>query len=299
MQRKWRIWKPFLRRYLQRKAAAYDLCVTVVPENYAADLEGLYDFSCTEYVRQVIDVSGGWQGTRSAFSKTKRQITNRFEEKFGLEYRISTDINEFKLFYHKMFVPHIKKRFKDLSNIESYAEMMHFFIKGQLLLITRDSEIIAAALFLVEDDTLVFRRTGVINGDESLIKGGAQLALYYFQIQYAIDQNLKYVDTMLSSAFMNDGVYKNKREWGASVLEDESAENRIYFSNAKPSPKISQFFENNPLIIDSAGGLKGVVGVSDSAEMTSDSIERLIGKYRIKGVASFSLITPTEVIEHQ
>lgn len=291
-----RIWIPSLKKLIAVKPGSIDLCVAVLPTAYESTFHGLYDYKCTEAVRQVIDTSGSWEDIKSGFSATKRKKTNRFSERYGLGSRVSEDLKEFDFFYHRMFVPHIKKRFGELSVIDSYHEMKEFFLKGRLLFITKDNEAVAGALSLVEDGTLVFRRTGVLDGDETHIEGGAQLALYYFQIKYANEHNLRAVDSMMSTPFLNDGVYKNKREWGATVLPDNESRTWVYFFHASPSEKIANFFEINPTIVHSDKGLKGVIGISGAMDIPTVSISDITHRYQARGLGGFTVVTSTGAV---
>lgn len=291
-----RIWIPALKKLIIGKTGGIDLCVAVLPTAYESTFQGLYDYKCTETVRQIIDTSGSWEDIKSAFSATKRKKTNRFTERYGLGSRVSEDLKEFDFFYHRMFVPHIKKRFGELSVIDSYDEMKEFFLKGRLLFITKDNEAVAGALSHVEDGTLVFRRTGVLDGDETHIEGGAQLALYYFQIKYANEHNLRAVDSMMSTPFLNDGVYKNKREWGATVLPDNESRTWVYFFHAAPSEKIAQFFEINPTIVHSDKGLKGVIGISGAMDTPTVSIDDITHRYEAKGLEGFTVVTSAQAV---
>jgi len=289
--RQWRVWIPALKKLILEKTGSFDLCVAVLPMSYESTFHGLYDYKCTEAVRQVIDTSGSWEDVRSRFSKKRRQISNEFPEKTGLGYRMSKGPEELYFFYHRMYVPHIKKRFGELSSIDSYYDMKKFLLKGLLLFVTKGDEAVAGALCLVEDGTLVFRRTGVLDGDETHIEGGAQTALYYFQLKYANEYKLRAVDTMKSAPFLNDGVYKHKRDWGATVLPDDEAGNWVYFFNAGPSEKIAHFFEKNPTIIYSDKGLKGLIGVPDATDVSAASISELINRYQTGGLHGFTLLT--------
>jgi len=291
--RHWRIWIPTLKELVRGKGDSFDLCVAVLPMSYESTFQGLYDYRCTETVRQVIDTSGSWEDVRSRFSKKKRQITNEFPQKTGLGYRMSKGPEEFDFFYHRMHVPHIKKRFGELSGIDSYDDMKKFFLKGLLLFVTKGNEALAGALCLVENGTLIFRRTGVLDGDETHIEGGAQTALYYFQLKYANEHQLRAVDTMKSAPFLNDGVYKHKRDWGATVLPDDEADNWVYLFNARPCEKIADFFEKNPTVVDSNDGLKGVIGLSDMADASAASIKELANRYHSNGLHGFTVVTRT------
>ena len=289
--RRWRVWIPALKKLISRKTVSFDLCVAVLPQAYESAFRGLYDYKCTESVRQVIDTSGSWEDVRGRFSKTKRQITNRFAEKYGLGYRISNDPGEFDYFYHRMFAPHIKKRFGELSSIDSYEDLKTFFLKGLLLFVTKGGEKVAGALCLVKDGTLVFRRTGVLDGDETHVEGGAQLALYYFQLKYANEHRLRAVDTMMSAPFLNDGVYVNKKEWGAAVFPDDESPTWVYYFCAAPSEKMARFFEKNPTIVHSDAGLKGLIGASGATDISTVSVNDLTRRYQSSGLHGFTILT--------
>jgi len=291
--RHWRIRIPALKDLLLIEGDSFDLCVAVLPVSYEATFRDLYDYRCTETVRQVIDTSGSWDDVRSRFSKKRRQITNEFPQKTGLGYRMSKGPEEFDFFYDRMHVPHIKKRFGELSGIDSYEDMKKFFLKGLLLFVTKGDEAVAGALCLVENGTLIFRRTGVLDGDETHIEGGAQTALYYFQLKYANEHQLRAVDTMKSAPFLNDGVYKHKRDWGATVLPDHEADNWVYFFKVRPCEKIANFFEKNPTIVDSKDGLKALIGLPEAKDSSAASINELAHRYQSNGLQGFSVLTHT------
>jgi hypothetical protein len=294
--RQWRLWTPSLKRVLVTHSPSFDLCVAVLPMSYEPMFRGLYDYKGTEDVRQVIATTEPWEEVRKAFVKKKRQITNDFEEKHGLSYRISSDPADFDLFYHRMHVPHIRKRYGELSDIDSYEEMKWFFEKGILLFVTREGRDVAGALSAVRDGMLVFRRSGVLDGDETHVKGGAQTALYYFQLRHAVEKRYRAVDTMKSAPFLNDGVYRHKAEWGATVLPDDEARNWVYFFAAAPSQKAAHFFELNPVIVQSADGLRAVVGDPRCAGTPNASFDELVQRYPARGLRGFTVVSPVAVL---
>jgi hypothetical protein len=138
--------------------------------------------------------------------------------------------------------------------------MKAFFAKGLLLFVTKDDVPVAGALSLIEGKSLVFRRSGVLDGDEGVVKGGAQTALYYFQLKYAADNGFAAVDTMKSAPFMNDGVYRHKAEWGACALLDHEAKSTVYFFVQSSADKLARFFDANPVVVDSGSELRGILG---------------------------------------
>ncbi len=292
-----RIWIPALRGILRRHSPSCDLLVAVLPKRYDRMVRGLYDYRATENVRQVIDTSGTWDDVRKRLSKTKRQISNNFEEKHGLAHRMSTAPEDFDFFYRRMFVPHIQRKFGALAAIDPYEEMKRFFQQGMLLFVTKEGRDAAAALCVVRGDVLEFRRTGVLDGDDSHISGGAQTALYYFQLRFANGQGLRAIDTMMSASFLNDGVYLHKKEWGAAVQPDDEARAWVYLFNARPSESIARFFESNPMVVHGPGGLEGVVGAPGPGREDGQGLDELVRRYQANGLRGFRVVTETSVVE--
>lgn len=263
---------------LARRRGAVDLAVAVVPTFYERMFGDLADLKGREEVQQVIDTSVGWEAMRQAFVKKKRQITNNFDERYGLSYRVSNAPADLDVFYHRMHVPHIRRRYGELALIDSYEETKAFFEKGRLLFVTKDGEDVAGALSLVDGKTIVFRRTGVLDGDEDVVKGGAQTALYFFQLKYAVENGFTAVDAMNSAPFLNDGVFRHKAEWGARAWPDREATRWVYWFTRGPGEKLGRFFDANPVVVDRpGGGLRGVVGsATDPSRLHTRGLDDLL-----------------------
>jgi hypothetical protein len=268
------------------------MCIAVLPRRHWRGLEGLYTFKSREHVRQIIDTSGTWDDVRKRFHRKKREISNNLAEKYGLSSRVSTNERDFDFFYHRMFLPHIKKRFRDFSVIDSYEEMKDFFKKGFLLLIMNGDQVVAGSLCLVKDHALVFRRAGVLDGNDDYIKGGAQMAIYYFQLRLAQEYNLQKMDAMSSRPFLNDGVYRTKREWGAAVYPDHESPRRVYYFIPRCSKSVTSFFENCPAIVQTQDGLMGVVGISGETELAEQTRKDMIKRFYAPGLKGLLVLSP-------
>jgi hypothetical protein len=290
LQRK-RISIPSLGSMVRARHGQFDLCIAVVPKMYDAMFSPLCAYRGQEEVRQIIDTSGTWEEVRARFSKKKRQLTNNFGERYGLTYRISHAEEDFDFFYHRMHVPHIRRRYGDLSEMDSHASMRQFFHKGFVLFVLRDGEPVAGALSQIDNDTILFRRSGVLDGDESLVKGGVQTALYYFQLRHAVDSAYKSLDTMKSAPFLNDGVFCHKADWGARALPDDEAQQSVLYFVPQPDARTVRFFEINPAVVCEGSGLAGVAG--DPTQPTDTTQERpvLAKRFQVTGLDHFTSLT--------
>jgi hypothetical protein len=290
--KRWKIWIPDLKRVLNKYSNSVDICIAVLPNNYEKLFEDSYAFKGQVCIRQSIDTSGTWEEIFKAFHKKKRQYSNNVERKFGLSYQISHDINDFDLFYYRMHLPHISNQFEELAQIDSYEDMKKFFLKGFLLLVMADGQKIAGALCLIENDKLLFRRSGVLDGNEEYRKKNAQFALYYFNIRYAWEQGIKQVDAMMSDSLINNGVYRTKREWGATVFPDDEAESTVFYFTPNNSPEIAAVFEQNPAIIQGDDGLYVLAGWPGEFDQTMLDKKELSNKYYSPGLKGMILLAP-------
>lgn len=294
--RSWRAYIPNIRKLIENRSTSVDLCVAVLPREHETKYQGLYDCKCPELVQQVIETLGNWEDVRSGFAQKKYQITNNFSERYGLDYRISHDPEDLYLFYQRMFLPHVKRRYGDLAIVDSFKDMQCFFQQGMLLFVTKNGLDVAGALSLIQENKLlVFRRTGVLDGDETHVEAGAQTALYYFQLRYANEHGLRGVDTMMSAPFLNDGVFRHKKEWGAQVFPSNDYQTWAYFFHGNSAYKLAKFYENNPLTIQTKTGMKGLVGIPQGIEITDQLIQDIKRRYGCRGLNGFLLQTTSGI----
>jgi Acetyltransferase (GNAT) domain len=235
----------------------FDLGVALVPNQYEASLRGAYSYRGTKNVRQETDISAPWEElvrTWQNHSETARRI-----RKGGLQSRISHDPADFEIFYHRMFLPHVRKQYGDRAYVDPYAEVRPWFDRGLLVLVEQGGNPVAGGLCAIEGDTLVFYRTGVLEGDYELVKKGAQAAIYYFMLQYAKEQKLARVNFLMSHAFAHNGVYKHKAGWGAKTSPDEKAAYSLLYFIPEGNAKAISFLEKNPIIVAGENGSLNVV----------------------------------------
>jgi len=72
---------------------------------------------------------------------------------------------------------------------------------------------------------------------------------------------------------------------------DES-ETWVYFFNLGQPEKVAHFYENNPAIIHTDEGLKGLIGVSYETGSRPDSLNDITHRYSCNGLHGFIVITP-------
>jgi hypothetical protein len=281
-----------LKTILKTYSDTLDMCIAVLPAGYGPNVKGMVNFKGDMLIRSFIDTSAGPDKVKKQLRDNKKRFFNRMDEDPVFSCRVSNDIKDFDLFYARMHVPHVQKRFQDLADLDSYEYMRDFFVKGFLLLIEEGSKAVAGVLCNVENNTLFFRRTGVLDGNDEYVKRGASSAQYYFTLKYALENDIPKVDLMRTRPFFDDGVYITKRKWGAEVYADNETRSSVFFFIPRVSGKVVKFFENNPMIIHRKNKLYGLVGWSEGGAFLSKDEKILHKKYYSPGLKGFVVIQP-------
>lgn len=283
------IWIPMLKKIIQKNTPAFDMCIALIPKYYIANFTNMANYRTQAYIRQKIDITSSWEETKKAFHRGPKE-TERKIRRYGFTCRISHDLQDFDIFYYKMFLPLMDKQYGNSVYIDTYNQLKEYFLKGFLLIVMDKKQPISGGLCFQEKNNIICFRVGVV--DLNYRNKGAQSAIFYFLIQYAKDHNFETVDLTLSRFLLNDGVYIAKRKWGATTSVDSSLKARVLFFIPKHTDKISSFFTTTPIIIHSDNGLEGVVGWKDNKPISKESKKHLLKHYYAPGLSGLQLLTP-------
>lgn len=155
-------------------------------------------------------------------NKYFRELENKaYLEKKGYSYQIRCSISDFNYFYYNMYLPYIKKRFKETAYIHSYTYLRRIFKKGALLFVFRESMVVSGLLYYVKHKKIYFNNIGVEKGDINLLKEGAVEAIYYFfikmaKVKYASDYTINFGG---ARPFLNDGLFQYKKKWASQIVK--------------------------------------------------------------------------------
>jgi len=290
--KKWRILIPSLQKVLKDYSNSIDMCVAVLPRKYEPKFRRSAHFRSQTLICSCIDMSGGWGEIKKRFQHNKRQFSNKMDKNPTFACRVSKDPKDFDLFYNEMYAPHIRKRFENLADLDSYSQMKDSFLRGFLLLIEEGDKSVAGVLCEIQNETLFARRTGILHGDEIYIKRGAASAEYYFTLKVALENGLAKVDLLRSRPFFNDGVYSTKRKWGAMVYPDRQCESWVFFFIPEYSRKVASFFEISPVIVYRDDKMYGLVGWNNEDPPSERDEREFSQKYYSPGLEGLVLIQP-------
>ena len=181
--------------------------------------------------------------------------------------------------------------------MDTYEEMRRIFEKGVLILVLYNEKRISAALCYENNGTLVYYRSGLLDGEQTYLDMGAMSATYFFLFEYACQQGYQKIDFMRCLPFLNDGVYMHKQEWGATTEPFEGATSWVYLFNRGSSETLARVVKNIPLIVHTNNGLEGVVTVPDEHDLTPELEQKLSSQYSAPGLYGLQVLRSNGTIE--
>lgn len=249
-------------------------------------------FRTLPWVRQVLDVSGQWEDVKNRLRRNTRATDLRRIRKYKYTYEVTTDDRAYEAFFHHMYQPYLSDRYRGRVILARPQALKEHFDHGVLLIVKREDEPVAGVVCRGSGETCFFLAIGVKDGDFKLVEEGAIAALYYFVILWAREQGYRRVDFGRSRAFLDDGVFRYKRKWGAKVVRDWWIHTEIGVRVIHWTPEICEFLAKHPFICSEHGQLKGAVLVDHALPVSRTELDQIEMKYGTPGLAGLVLQSP-------
>lgn len=232
------------------KASPYNLAI-VQDEFLVKKLFHIKNFFNIPYMMEMeIDISKPIKELprkeRESFISAARRI-----RKHNLSLEISHDINLFSYFYYNMYLPLLQNRYAEQSILEDYNVLKKVLLKGELLFVKKDNELITGTLIEYKGKQVILRVAGVKNGDFTYIKYGAVNVLYYYAASVMHEKGYKKLNISGTRPNLADGLTKYKMALRAKIRHpfitiDEKK--FLQFIPLKDSERLKIFFIDNPFV---------------------------------------------------
>lgn len=238
-------------------------------------------------VYHTVDVRGSWEEVRSRFRKNTRKYILRLIRKYGYEYELSHNDQDFEQFYHHMYLPTMNDRHGELSIPISINEAYRYFQSGCLFRIMREGEWVSGVVCHPEQKVLITDIHGVKNADVQLANEGATSATYYAAIQWANEHGFEAVGMVGSRPYLESGAFQHKRRWGSAVSIPSDLHKRIWIKIQCITPAASHFLVKNPfVVVDKDNRLHGLIVVDDPSNVPSETKTEWEDRYATPGLDS-------------
>ncbi|MDH4137810.1 MAG: hypothetical protein OEW09_14005 [Anaerolineae bacterium] len=239
------------------------------------------------YVHHILDVRGDWQDVRSRFHKSVRKNELRWIRKYGYEYDVSYDRQDFETFYHQMYLPTMDDRHGELSSPMSIHEAYQYFQHGWLFRVTRNGDWVSGVICHLQQDVLMADILGVKDADTQLVQQGATAATYYAAIHWTNQHEYSAVNFLGSVPYLRTGWFQHKRKWGVTVSVPPHLHRQIWIKVRRSTPVVSQFLKDNPcIVVDKDGKLHGLVIVDDPHNVSVETRKEWEKRYATPGLSS-------------
>jgi Acetyltransferase (GNAT) domain len=170
----------------------------------------------------------------------------------------ATGGREWNEFHQTMLVPQAMTRFGESAWLPTRRFLKELAAKGTLHFLLRDGERVAGIVTVRHGDTLWLPVSGVLGGNEALLREGTAVALYSKIFEWARGQGYRRIDSGRTSSFVNEGVHRNKFKWGLRPVPDPLA--HLLAMRIGPKRALHRAFASQPMLIQTGAGLEPYAG---------------------------------------
>lgn len=204
------------------------------------------------WLRANLDVAGPLKTILKRMSRTRRQSLAKLPSR-GYSYEVSHRPEDLEMFYREMYVPYVTLRHQDRAIVSSMEGKRAIFEKGGLIMVKVHGQSVAAGLWQVVGDTLIFATYGIHQDHTELVKQGLAAATYWSVIDYARCNSLRCVDFGMTRPRLTDGAFGHKRQWGMRFERDILTHTMWTFIGDGLPPKLVDYLNELAFVAESDG----------------------------------------------
>jgi len=226
-------------------------------------------------------------------SNIRRQLNKC--RKSGFSYRFSRSKADFDDFYHRMYLPFVKKRHTERAFIAPYPLQWDYWIKrggGGLLQVIKDGKAVAGAICYVHKGICHNIEIGILDSDPALLKLGVNTFLFWAVADWGHSVGAVSYNMGASRSWCSNGAFDWKAEWGAHVVQRPRACPRwSFYANRLSTPLREQI--NRAGLISEINGKHYSVMVGDSTgELESSELNTRLAAARKRHLEGFAVVIP-------
>ncbi|UCH13434.1 MAG: hypothetical protein JSV22_09990 [Bacteroidales bacterium] len=184
-------------------------------------------------------------------NKLKKSDVARRIRKHSLSYEKRYTIDDFRLFYHRMYIPFIKGRHRESAVLSDYKYLQRRFKNSGVHIgfIIKDGNPVAGSFTEIKDKNYRLTGMGVLDGRDDIMRMGVSGAIYYFEVRDCIEKGIESISIGGTSPFITDGLTQFKLSLGGQA-EDIKFFIKQYewFLFLKDSSALRNILKSNPFI---------------------------------------------------
>jgi hypothetical protein len=208
---------------------------------------------CAQVDQKVLDIARPMEDILTGMNQNMRRNLRQMHKQ-GFSCVFTQKQEDFDLFYYRMYRPYIGERFGTrVVPLEEYDYLYRRFRQGGLILVKRGQEPISGMLCRTVGDTCEADQMGVLERQFDLVRKGANVALWWFMMDWARSNGLRLFDFGASRAQTANGTFNFKRQWGTQVVPERDVHTKWVFYGEELSPPLRHHLNEQGFISEVDG----------------------------------------------
>jgi hypothetical protein len=286
------VWKVY--KYLTRNKESYDSAVIEMNSLTRIFARRGIGFLLPRWFEMELD-------SKIAIKKEQEKDIKRRIRKNSLTFKKNFPKKDIKFFHERMFIPFISKRHGESAVICDYEYFLNKFRKKRSMLnfILKDDIPVAGSLTEFVGGKLRLTGLGIIDGREDVMRMGVIGAVYYFELQNAVESGMPSINVGGTSPFLTDGLTKFKLSLGAQAADIKYfIDLNLWFILLKDSELLRNRLKANPFIQRVKNNLFRVIFVDPLEYEYKEEFIRLLRRtecINLKGTKIFCFSDPDKI----
>jgi len=278
-----------LARTLKRLRKSADLTIACVDQFSARLFFGADYLHVPEFVGSTLTVPEDIEKLARGNPSLKTDLRN--VRCNGMAPKVTHAEEDFKMFYHTMYVPFILKRHGKRAVVDDVYRIRRIFNQGGLLWVRQNGHPLAGIIFQKKNQILRLFILGTVNGEWAPVKAGAIAALYLFSIEHAKTLGCKLVDFGGSRPSLNDGLLRYKRKWGMSLITkyDNYYDFLVYWNHL--NVPVTSFLSRDSLIFQNNHELSAIYIIDHNEPVTQSMVTEIHRSVWIPGLQQLNIVS--------
>jgi hypothetical protein len=214
-------------------------------------------FHVPAWIRLVAEVPPS--GARFGSKQARRYEALVARHRLG--WRVSHALDDLDTFYHRDYVPFIRRRHGDGAGLRSRQWLQRRFRDGGLVWVEREGEVVAGLVYDVRGKVLRRLASACARGDEHSLEIGGISATHLAAFEIARSLGCKSVDLRFCRPSPADGLFQVKRAWGGDFVDNRTDAHDYDFlvGWSRTTPAVLRFLSATPLIVRHRCGYAALV----------------------------------------
>jgi len=272
---------------IRPKIDGYDLRVCEFTPRVMRFIRSPSSFKTPDWIEQEIPLDGSWEDVVARFRKNTRTTDLRKVRKYNFAHDVVTDEKSIEYFYDNLYLPYLSQRFGDTFDVIDRDWLISVGGAGGLLRILDGDRVIAGVVIHYGEDYLDWIWTGALTGEDTEQENGAFSTLYYHSMKYAHDKGFPTIKLNNSRAFLNDGLYRYKRKWGAQISKSRSSDTELLLDFDFRSKLTQHWLESTPFLTERGGSF--YANIFCFRQRTNDDIVNQIQSLISPGITGINI----------